>query len=62
MHIPRSYMCRLEFWMDPPFDCADDDSGDVAFVQATKFISGRDAMEEFIACSMYPLATGAGFN
>jgi hypothetical protein len=48
--------------MDPPFNCVDDDSRDIAFVQATKFIGGRDAVEEFIACGMYPLAAGAGFD
>jgi hypothetical protein len=48
--------------MEPSFDCADDDSGDVAFVQATKYIGGRDVMEEFIAWGMYPLAPGAGFD
>jgi hypothetical protein len=48
--------------MDPPFDYADNDSRDIAFVQATKFIGGRDAVEVFIACGMYPLAVGAGFN
>jgi hypothetical protein len=48
--------------MDPPFDYANDDLGDIAFVQATKFIGGRDAMEEFIACGMYPLAAGADFD
>jgi hypothetical protein len=25
-------MCRLEFQIDPPFDCADKVLGDVAFV------------------------------
>jgi hypothetical protein len=49
MHILHLYMCSLDFQMEPPFDCADDDSGDVAFVQATKYIGGRDVMEEFIA-------------
>jgi hypothetical protein len=62
MYILRSYMCGLDFRMEPPFDCADDDLGDVAFVQATKFIRGRDAMEEFLACGVYPLATSAEFN
>jgi hypothetical protein len=47
---------------EPPFDCADDDSGGVAFILATKFIGGCDAMEEFLACSVYPLAANAGFN
>jgi hypothetical protein len=62
VHILRSYMCSLEFRMDPPFYCVDDDSGDIAFVQATKFIGGRDAMGEFIACGMYPLAAGNTFD
>jgi hypothetical protein len=62
VHILCSYMCSLEFRMEPPFDCADDDSGDIAFVQVTKFIGGCDVGEEFISCSMYPLATGADFD
>jgi hypothetical protein len=48
--------------MDPPFDCADGDSGDVAFVQVTKIIKGHDAVEEFISCVMYPLAGGTDFD
>jgi hypothetical protein len=55
-------MCALDFWAVPPFDCADDDSGDVAFVRATKFIGGRYVIEEFLACGMYPLAAGIGFD
>jgi hypothetical protein len=62
VHILRSYMCSLEFRTEPPFDCVDDDSWDVAFVQMTKFIGGRDAVEEFIACIMYPLAANVGFD
>jgi hypothetical protein len=55
MHILHSYMYSLDFRTKPPFDCADDDLGDVAFfVQATKFIRGRDAMEEFIALTEWP--------
>jgi hypothetical protein len=48
--------------MDPSFNYANDNSGDVAFVQASKFIKGRDAVEEFIACGMYPLAVGVNFD
>jgi hypothetical protein len=62
VYILHSYMCSLEFQMEPPFDYADDDSGDVAFVQATKFIGGHDAVEEFIACGMYPLVVSADFD
>jgi hypothetical protein len=28
----HSHMCSLDFRMEPPFDCGDDDSGDTAFV------------------------------
>jgi hypothetical protein len=28
----------------------------------TKFIGGQDAVEEFIACGMHPLAVGAAFD
>jgi hypothetical protein len=51
-------MIGLDFRKGPPFNSTDDDSGDVAFVSATKFIGGQDAMEEFLACGVYPLATG----
>jgi hypothetical protein len=36
--------------------------GDVAFVQATKFIGGHDVVEKFIAWRMYPIAVSVGFN
>jgi hypothetical protein len=62
MYHLHSHMCSLDFWAEPPFDCGDDDSGDTAFVWATKFIGGQDAMEEFVACGMHPLAAGVGFN
>jgi hypothetical protein len=61
-HALRSHMCSLDFHTTPPFDCADDDSGDIAFVRATKFIVGRDVIEEFLACGVYPLAANVGFD
>jgi hypothetical protein len=54
-------MCSLNLQTEPPFDCGDDDSGDTTF-RATKFIEGRDAVEEFVACGMHPLAAGVGFD
>jgi hypothetical protein len=38
MRVLRSHMCDLDFPMEPPFDYADDESGDVTFVKATSFI------------------------
>jgi hypothetical protein len=32
--------------------------GDVAFIKATGAIGGHDAMEEYLACGLYPLSTG----
>jgi hypothetical protein len=61
-HALRSHMCSLDFHTMSPFDCADDDSGDIAFVRATKFIVGRDAVEEFLACGVYSLAANVGFD
>jgi hypothetical protein len=59
---PAFAYVRLDFRTEPPFDCADDNSGDIAFVRATKFIGGRDAVEEFLACGTYLLSADVGFN
>jgi hypothetical protein len=57
-----SYLCSLDFQTEPPFDCVDEDSRDVAFVKATNFIGGRDAMEEYLASKMYPLCASVSFK
>jgi hypothetical protein len=62
MHVLRLHICGLDFRMDPPFDCADDDLGDVDFIKATKFIRGRDVVEEYLACGMQPLFTSVSFD
>jgi hypothetical protein len=40
----------------------DSNINDVAFVQATTMIGGRDIIKEFLACRMYPLLVGFGFK
>jgi hypothetical protein len=62
VHILHSYLCGLDFQTCPPFDCADEDSRDVAFIRATNFIGGRDAVEEKLACRMYPMSASVGFE
>jgi hypothetical protein len=62
VHVLLSHMCGMDFCTEPPFDCADDDSGDVAFIRATKFIEGQDAIEEFLPCGVYPLAANVNFD
>jgi hypothetical protein len=54
-------MTPLDFMMEPPFECADDDSGDAAFVHAMSLIGGRDVVEEYLACAMFPLSANFSF-
>jgi hypothetical protein len=51
-----SYMSKLEFMMQPSYQCPNDEAGDVAFIKATRAIRGRDAVEEFMACELFPLS------
>jgi hypothetical protein len=59
VHVLCSHMCGLDFWTEPPFDYAVDDSRDIAFARATKF---QDVVEEFLACGKYPLVAGVSFD
>jgi hypothetical protein len=55
-------MSVLDYTVEPEVECLDDDLNDVAFVRAITTIGGRDAVEEFVACKMFPLASGFGFK
>jgi hypothetical protein len=55
-------MSALCFHTVPLFDCFDDDLSDAAFVWASKYIGGRDAVEEFVACSVWLLGAGVNFD
>jgi hypothetical protein len=55
-------MAMLDFVMEPPFECSDDDAGDVAFIKATHCIGARDVVEEFMACGLSPLSTNFGLG
>jgi hypothetical protein len=55
-------MSAPDYVVEPDVECPDDDPNDVAFVRATATIRGQDAIEEFMACKMYPLASGIGFK
>jgi hypothetical protein len=54
-------MSMLDYVVEPDVECPDDDPNDVAFVRTTAIIGGQDAVEEFVACKMYHLASGFGF-
>jgi hypothetical protein len=49
-------MTELDFVTELPFECPDDDVGDVAFIKATRTIGGRNTMEEYMACGLLPLS------
>jgi hypothetical protein len=55
-------MTPLDFTTEPPFECANDDSGDAAFVCVASLIGGQDAVEEYLACGMLPLSANFGFT
>jgi hypothetical protein len=55
-------MSLLDFMVELEVDCPDSDANDVAFVWATTTIGGHDAVEEFVACRVYPLLALFGFG
>jgi hypothetical protein len=55
-------MSELDYAIELEVECSDDDSNDVAFVRATTTIGGHDAVEEYVACKMYPLSLSFGFK
>jgi hypothetical protein len=49
-------MSKLEFVIEPSYQCPDDEAGDMAFIKATRAIGGRDAEEEYMTCELFPLS------
>jgi hypothetical protein len=62
VHALHSWMSELDYAVEPKVECLDNDPNDAAFIQATATIRGRDAFEEYVACKMYQLAAGFGFE
>jgi hypothetical protein len=62
MYALHSQMSELDYAVEPEVECPDDDPNDAAFVQATATVGGRDVVEEYIACKMYPLVAGFGLD
>jgi hypothetical protein len=48
--------------VEPEVECLDNEVNVTAFIWATTTIGGRDAVEEFVACKMYHLASSSGFR
>jgi hypothetical protein len=62
VYVLHSRMSSFDYTVEPEVEGPNDDPNDAAFVQATATIGGRDAVEEFMSCKIYPMATGFGFH
>jgi hypothetical protein len=55
-------MCALNFCTKPFVQDSVGDLNDDAFISACKNIGGRDAVEEFVSCGVWPLSAGVDFE
>jgi hypothetical protein len=62
MHALYSRMSELDYAIEPKVECSDNDPNDAAFIRATATIGGGDATEEYVACKIFLLAAGFGFE
>jgi hypothetical protein len=62
IYILHSWMSALDYTVEPEVECPDNNPNDAAFVQWTATIRGRDTVEEFMACKMFPLASSFSFR
>jgi hypothetical protein len=62
VHALHSWMSELDYSVEPDVECLDNDPNDAAYVQATATIKGCNAVEEYVACKMYPLVTSISFE
>jgi hypothetical protein len=54
---PLSYtMIPLNYSMEVTFECGLEDANVVAFIEAASIIGGRNAIEEFLDCGLWPLS------
>jgi hypothetical protein len=58
----HSRMSTLDYIVEPEVECPEDDANNAPFIRAITTLGGRDAVEEFVACQMYPIATSFGFS
>jgi hypothetical protein len=58
----HSWMSELYYTVEPEVECPNNNPNNAAFVRATTTIGGRDAVEEYVACKIYPLAASFGFE
>jgi hypothetical protein len=52
----RSMMTQRNYSMDASFECGPGDVDVAIFVEVALLIGGRDTVEEFLACGIWPLS------
>jgi hypothetical protein len=52
----------LDFKTEPSFECGNNDASYAAIVSATRSIGGWDAVEEYMACGLFPLSASFGLR
>jgi hypothetical protein len=62
IHALHSHMSALNFLTKPSIHNSGKDLHGDPFVWASKNIGGRDAVEEFVSCGVWPLAAGVNFE
>jgi hypothetical protein len=55
-------MSMMDYTMELEVECPNNNANDATFVCATATIGGRDTVEEFLTCGMYPLASSFSFK
>jgi hypothetical protein len=55
-------MTPLNYAMEVTFECGPTDANVAAFTEAALIIGGNDAVEEFLACGLWPLSEKFGFK
>jgi hypothetical protein len=54
-YLLSSKMTNLDYQTKVPSSYGPDDANFAAFIEVTSLISGRDVVEEFLACGLWPL-------
>jgi hypothetical protein len=62
VHALRSHMRALNFCTKPITSDTAQDLNDDAFVWASQNIEGRDDVEQFLSCEVWPLSAGVNFD
>jgi hypothetical protein len=62
VYVLHSWMGKLDYVIELEVECPDNDPNDDAFIRATTTIGGHDAVEEYVACKIYPLAASFSFK